>query len=196
MQFDDYVFLFSNIIKQIKQTEIENFIQAIEAVQKNDKMVFICGNGGSGAMASHMAEDLALGILNDNEQQKRLKVIALTDNSPYILACANDKGFDTIFVEPLKNLARAGDLVIGISGSGNSKNVVQAIEYANNHGLNSFGFTGFSGGLLKKTAQATIHVDSSNMGAVESAHLTIFHYALDILGEKYKLGGAANRWSF
>lgn len=188
MQFDEYTFLFANIIKRVKQAEIEKFIQAIEAAYQNDRTIFICGNGGSGALASHMAEDLALGMLNDNEQ-RRLKVIALTDNTPYILACANDRGFDTIFVEPLKNLARPGDLLIAISGSGNSKNVVQAIEYANNNGINSFGFTGFSGGLLKKMAQAAIHVDSSNMGAVESAHLTIFHYLLDTLREKYRLTG-------
>lgn len=191
MQFDEYSFLFANIIKRVKQAEIEKFIQAIEVAYQNDRTIFICGNGGSGALASHMAEDLALGMLNDNEQQRRLKVMALTDNTPYILACANDRGFDTIFVEPLKNLARVSDLVIAISGSGNSKNVLQAIEYANNHGLNSFGFTGFSGGLLKKIAQTTIHVDSSNMGAVESAHLTIFHYVLDTLREKYRLTGTA-----
>lgn len=189
MQFDEYTFLFANIIKRVKQAEIEKFIQAIEAAYQNDRTIFICGNGGSGALASHMAEDLALGMLNDNEQQRRLKVVALTDNTPYILACANDRGFDTIFVEPLKNFARVGDLVIAISGSGNSKNVLRAIEYANNNGINSFGFTGFSGGLLKKMVQAAIHIDSSNMGAVESAHLTIFHYVFDILREKYRLIG-------
>jgi D-sedoheptulose 7-phosphate isomerase len=109
----------------------------------------------------------------------RLKVMSLTDNTPYILAWANDEGYDRIFVEQLKNFGGAGDVLIAISGSGNSPNVLRAVEWANDKGLQTFGVTGYTGGKLRKIAQHGVHVPLDDMGMVESVHLVVFHYVLN-----------------
>jgi len=165
--------------------QIEKLADLIYDCYQQGRFVFICGNGGSGANASHFCEDLGKGTLRredfDNDQRKRLKVLSLTDNTPYILAWANDEGFDRIFVEQLKNLASPGDLLIAISGSGNSPNVLRAVEWANRHALTTFACTGFNGGKLKQLAHYHLHVPIDDMGIVESIHLTIFHWVLDNL---------------
>jgi D-sedoheptulose 7-phosphate isomerase len=165
--------------------QIQTLADAIYHCYRHDHFVFICGNGGSGSNASHFCEDLGKSTLRredfENDSKKRLKVLSLTDNTPYILAWANDEGYDRVFVEQLKNLASPGDLLIGISGSGNSPNVLKAIEWANRKGLTTFGCTGFGGGKLKTLAQQSLHVPLDDMGIVESIHLTIFHWVLDNL---------------
>ena len=168
--------------------QIQALADAIHACYRNERFVFICGNGGSGSNASHFCEDLGKGTLKredfENDAKKRLKVLSLTDNTPYILAWANDEGYDRVFVEQLKNLAGPGDLLIAISGSGNSPNVLKAVEWANRRGLATFGCTGFSGGKLRTLAQKNLHVPIDDMGIVESIHLTIFHWVLDHLYAK------------
>jgi D-sedoheptulose 7-phosphate isomerase len=165
--------------------QIEKLADLLYQCYEQGRFVFICGNGGSGANASHFCEDLGKGTLRredfENDQRKRLKVLSLTDNTPYILAWANDEGFDRIFVEQLKNLASPGDLLIAISGSGNSPNVLRAVEWANRHGLTTFGCTGFNGGKLRQLAHYHFHVPMDDMGIVESIHLTVFHWVLDNL---------------
>ncbi len=154
----------------------------IDECYRNDRFVFLCGNGGSGSNASHFCEDLGKSTLRRedfvNDHKKRLKVLSLTDNTPYILAWANDEGYDRIFVEQLKNLASPGDLLIAISGSGNSPNVLKAVEWASRKGLKTVGCTGYSGGKLRTLAQHNVHVPIDDMGMVESIHLTIFHWVL------------------
>ena len=105
-------------------------------------------------------------------------MLSLTDNTSYILAWANDTSYERVFVEQLKNLGEPGDLVIAISGSGNSPNVLRAVEWANGHGLETFAITGYTGGTLKKIAHKNFHVDSSDMGVVETLHMVAFHYAV------------------
>lgn len=170
---------------RVDERQINKLADLIYECYQQGRFVFICGNGGSGSNASHFCEDLGKGTLRredfDNDSRKRLKVLSLTDNTPYILAWANDEGFDRIFVEQLKNLASPRDLLIAISGSGNSPNVLRAVEWANQHGLVTFGCTGFSGGKLKTLAQHHLHVPIDDMGIVESIHLTIFHWVLDNL---------------
>ena len=107
--------------------------------------------------------------------------MSLTDNTPYILAWANDEGMDRIFVEQLKNVASPGDLLIGISGSGNSPNVLRAVEWANSYDMHTFGLTGFDGGKLRQIAHRGMHVPIADMGIVESIHLLVFHWVLDNL---------------
>ena len=192
MEFKEYISILSGLFCKIDSKEVENCIKAIEKAYKDDKQIFFFGNGGSAANSSHFCEDLGKGLISDPNNQKRIRAISLTDNVPYILAWANDTNYDRIFVEQLKNLANPGDLVIGISGSGNSQNVVQSIEYANNNGINSFCFTGYDGGILKKISQQCVHIDSFNMGAVETAHQAVIHYIIDVLYEKYKLSGSNN----
>src|SRR5438105_2289146 len=121
------------------------------------------------------------------ERKKCLRVLSLTDNTPYILAWGNDEGFERIFVEQLKNLANPGDLLIAISGSGNSANVLRAVEWANKHGLRTFGCTGFEGGTLRRIAQKGLHVPLDDMGIVESIHLAAFHWVVDHLHARIAL---------
>jgi D-sedoheptulose 7-phosphate isomerase len=179
---------FSALLKKVDPKEVDTLVGLIADAYKNDQFVFIIGNGGSGANASHLCEDLGKGTLHDFEKQKRLKVMSLTDNTPYILAYGNDLGYDRIFVEQLKNFAEPGALLISISGSGNSPNVLKAVEWANANGLKTVGITGYDGGKLKKMSQFNVHVPSHNMGAVESVHMVLFHYLLDTLYERFKTG--------
>jgi D-sedoheptulose 7-phosphate isomerase len=149
------------------------------------RFIFVIGNGGSGSNASHFCEDIGKGTLRrqdfDNDRKRRFRILSLTDNTPYILAWGNDEGFERVFVEQLKNLAGPGDLLIAISGSGNSPNVLRAVEWANAHGLTTFGCTGFGGGELRTLAGHNFHVPLDDMGVVESIHLTAFHWVVDDL---------------
>lgn len=181
-----YLSDFTELLGKVDPKQVQTMVDLITEAYVNDKYVFIIGNGGSGANASHLCEDLGKGTLHDFEKQKRLKVMSLTDNTPYILAWGNDTSYDRVFVEQLKNFAEPGALLVSISGSGNSPNVLKAVEYANAHGMKTLGVTGYDGGKLKKLAQHNVHVPSYNMGAVESVHSVLFHYLLDTLYEKFK----------
>jgi D-sedoheptulose 7-phosphate isomerase len=177
---------------RVNPAEIKALADAIYQCYDQGRMVFLIGNGGSGSNASHFCEDLGKGTLSradfDNDRKKRLRVLSLTDNTPYILAWGNDEGFDRVFVEQLKNLASPGDLLVAISGSGNSANVLRAVDWANRHGLKTFGCTGFSGGKLRGLAQQCLHVPLEDMGIVESIHLTAFHWIVDNLHARIGLG--------
>lgn len=181
-----YLSGFRRLLGRIDPREVEDLARAIGDAYREGRTVFLIGNGGSGAAASHFCEDLGKGTLTDFERQKRLRVISLTDNAPYILAWANDVGYECIFAEQLKNLARAGDLLVAISGSGNSPNILRAVEYGNAIGMRTFGVTGYDGGKLRQLAQRSLHVPSFNMGVVEAAHAVVFHYLLDELRERFK----------
>ena len=176
---------------RIDAAEVRALADAIWECYEHGRTVFLCGNGGSGSNASHFCEDLGKGTLRredfDNDRKKRLRVLSLTDNTPYLLAWGNDEGFDRVFVEQLKNLARPGDLLIAISGSGNSPNVLRAVEWANRNGLKTFGCTGFGGGKLRTLAQQGLHVPLDDMGIVESIHLTVFHWVVDDLHRRISL---------
>jgi D-sedoheptulose 7-phosphate isomerase len=155
------------------------------------QFVFLCGNGGSGSNASHFCEDVGKGTILrqdfNNDAKKRVKILSLTDNTPYILAWANDEGFDRVFVEQLKNLASPGDLLIAISGSGNSPNILKAVEWANRHDITTFGCTGFTGGKLQTLAHHNLHVPLDDMGIVETVHLAAFHWVVDHLHARISL---------
>jgi D-sedoheptulose 7-phosphate isomerase len=170
---------------RINPAEVQALAERIWECYENRRTVFIIGNGGSGSNASHFCEDLGKGTLRredfDNDAKRRLRVMSLTDNTPYILAWGNDEGFDRVFLEQLKNFAGPGDLLVAISGSGNSPNILRAVEWANKHDLRTYGCTGFSGGKLRTLAQQGLHVPLDDMGIVESIHLTAFHWVVDDL---------------
>jgi D-sedoheptulose 7-phosphate isomerase len=177
---------------RVDVAQIEKLADLIHACWQEGRFVFICGNGGSGSNASHFCEDIGKGTLKlpadlSNDAKKRFRVLSLTDNTPYILAWGNDEGFDRVFVEQLRNLASPGDLLIAISGSGNSKNVLAAVEWANRNGLSTFGCTGFSGGKLRELAQKTLHVPLDDMGIVETLHLAAFHWVVDDLHRRISM---------
>ena len=173
----DYLEAVQLELSKVNPDELEQLSLAIFERWQTRRFVYIIGNGGSGANASHMCEDLGKGTAPAGEGP-RLKVLSLCDNTPYILAWANDSCFERIFVEQLRNLGERGDLLIAISGSGNSPNILRAVEWANEHGLDTFGMTGFSGGKLRGLAHNCLHCPSSDMGVVESLHVVAFHYVV------------------
>lgn len=160
----------------------EGFAAAMRAMTdayQRDATVFVCGNGGSWGTGNHMVNDLAKGT--SVEGRRRLRVIGLGDNASLLTAYANDCGYDSVFVEPLRSLFRPGDLLIAISASGNSPNVVRAAEYARERGGAVIGLVGFSGGQLKELSTAAIHFRSTNYGSVEDAQLMFSHLASQYL---------------
>jgi D-sedoheptulose 7-phosphate isomerase len=176
---------------RVDAAEIKRLADLMYDCYERGRFIFVCGNGGSGSNASHFCEDIGKGTLRredfDNDRKKRCRILSLTDNTPYILAWGNDEGFERVFVEQLKNLASPGDLLIAISGSGNSPNILRAVEWANRHGLTTFGCTGFSGGKLRTLAKHNFHVPLDDMGIVESIHLTAFHWIVDDLHRRISL---------
>ncbi len=170
-------------INRTNQADLQLWADLIYQAWEREKFVFIFGNGGSGTTASHFAEDLGKSSLRESdlkdETKKRLKVLSLTDNQGWIMAVGNDVGYDQIFQQQLMNYGSQGDVVIAISGSGNSPNVLNAVDWANRHGLITFGLTGYSGGKLKQMQKHGLHVDLNDMGMVESIHLCLFHWVLN-----------------
>ncbi len=170
-------------VSRLNQADIRRWADLVFDAWQRGRFVFIIGNGGSGTTASHMAEDLGKSTLRpedlQDESKRRLKVLSLTDNTGWLLAVGNDCGYDQVFVQQLMNYGSAGDLVIAISGSGNSPNILAAVDWANRHGLVTFGLTGYGGGKLKSIQQLGLHVDLSDMGMVESIHLCVFHWVLN-----------------
>lgn len=162
--------------------EVDKLASILVEARHKKNTVFLMGNGGSASTASHAAQDLAKCTIA--EGLPRFRVIALTDSVSSMLAWANDNGYEEIFIEQLKNLMQPGDVVIGISGSGSSMNVIKAIEYANNNGGHTVGISGYSGGKLLKVARENIHVPSSNMQRVEDLHMIVLHLLVSILRDE------------
>ena len=177
-------------IERLDLTQIEQFSDLIEQAYHAGRFVFIIGNGGSGANASHLCEDLNKCTLRDFESQKRLRVLSLTDNTAGIMAWANDEGNDRIFIEQLKNLASPGDVLIAISGSGNSPNILKAVEWANAHEMTTVGLTGYGGGKLRELNHHNLHVGIDDMGIVESLHQVVFHWIIDDIYRRISGPGA------
>ncbi len=181
----DYLDRVCREIGNLDLGQIEAVSERIEDAYHAGRFVFIIGNGGSGANASHLSEDLAKCTLRDFEGQKRLKVLSLTDNTAGIMAWGNDEGYDRIFIEQLKNLASAGDLLLAISGSGNSPNILKAVQWSNDHGMTTVGITGFDGGKLQRLAHHNMHAPIDDMGIVESLHQIAFHWIIDDLNRRF-----------
>jgi D-sedoheptulose 7-phosphate isomerase len=178
-----YIARLQNELARIDLAELGRWADLLFRAWENDRWVFIFGNGGSGTTASHMSEDLGKSTLHPSdlgdESKRRLKVLSLTDNAGWIMAVGNDLAYDQIFVQQLMNYGSEGDLAIAISGSGNSPNVLNAVDWANRHGLVTFGLTGYSGGKLRQMARYGLHVPLDDMGMVESIHLCLFHWVLN-----------------
>lgn len=143
--------------------------KAIEKVEKKGKQIFVIGNGGSAATASHIATDWSKTA--ERVGKPLIRCISLNDNVPFMTAIANDLGYDEIFVRQLKNLLQPNDVVVIISGSGNSPNVVKAAEYAKEIGAVTIGMTGFTGGKLRKLVDICLHIDSDQYGVIEDLHM-------------------------
>jgi len=169
------------VVDSLPIDDVQAIIGDLSAAHKQGKQIFIAGNGGSAAIASHMACDLAKTVLGTSTgtRAKRFRVIALTDNVPLITAWANDVGYETVFAEQLRNLATSGDLLVVITGSGNSPNIVAAVKAAKELGLQSTGLLGFDGGIVKDLLDSCVIVKSNNYGHVEDAHMILTHLITD-----------------
>ena len=180
---DGYLQRLNQELERVDQQAMHRWSDLVFQAWQNDRCVFLFGNGGSGTTASHMAEDLGKSTLRNedlyDESKKRLRVLSLTDNAGWIMAIGNDLAYDQVFVQQLMNYGSAGDVAIAISGSGNSQNVLNAVDWANRHNLATFGLTGFDGGKLKTMQNDGLHVAMDDMGMVESIHLCLFHWVLD-----------------
>lgn len=167
----DYV---STLLGKLDADAVGRFIETIVAARERCAQIIFIGNGGSAATASHFANDIAIGPRCWN---KPFQAISLTDNVPIITAIANDYGYEQIFSLQLKTVMRPGDVVVAISASGNSPNVLQALEYANANGATTVALTGFDGGRLKELAHVSVHVPTAKgeYGPVEDAHMVLDH---------------------
>ena len=177
--FRSYVSGLKEALDSIPAEKFEVLIRELESAHHDGRQIFMMGNGGSGATASHIACDFNKGVSLGLE--KRLRVISLNDNVATMTAYANDVSYEDVFVEQLKNFLRPGDLVIGISGSGNSPNVLKAIDYANSAGAHTIGITGFSGGKMAKVVTTSLVVPVNDMQKAEDVHLILFHVAMQVL---------------
>ena len=173
------------ILEEIKANNADFFDKLatifIEARQDNRK-IFFCGNGGRASTASHFTSDLAKGTIV--EGVPRFKVLSLADNIPQMLAWGNDSCYEDIFVEQLKNLFEPGDIVVGISGSGNSENVLRAISYAGENDGTTVGITGFDGGKIKDMVDLCLIVPVHNMQKTEDIHMLVDHLTTLMLKEE------------
>jgi D-sedoheptulose 7-phosphate isomerase len=169
----DYFTSLQEVFSRLDLAVIDQMTEAIWENYENGHTLYIFGNGGSAALASHFACDIGKGTVAPG--RKRLRTVSLTDNVPLLTALGNDLAYKDIFSEQLAGLAERGDMVLAISGSGNSPNVVQGLEEAKKLGLHTLVLTGFSGGRVKALAELCLIVPSENMQHIEDAHLCATH---------------------
>jgi D-sedoheptulose 7-phosphate isomerase len=171
-----YIDRLKTVIDGFDLKTLEAMVQAIVDAYHRKATIFVMGNGGSGSTASHLACDINKGCCLDLDQKFRM--LCLNDSIPTMLALANDIAYEAVFVEQMKNFFSPGDLVLGISGSGNSENVLQAIRYAANNGGHTMGWCGFGGGKLAALSQLAFIVESHDMQQVEDAHMILTHMVM------------------
>ncbi len=167
------------LLAMVALEPVQAVIAELERARRDGRRVFVFGNGGSGTTAAHFACDLGKGTISPN--RPRFKVLCLNDNVPTLTAYANDFGYDTIFAEPLISHSERGDIAVAFSGSGNSPNVLRALEAAAKQGLVTVGISGFDGGKLRERVEHHVNVPSSAMGQIENVHLTIAHSICEML---------------
>jgi len=169
----DYQARLSQTLARVPLERVAQAVEWLREAREGGNTIFVCGNGGSAATASHFVCDVLKGCSYGRE--RRFRILALNDNLPTLTAYSNDVSYECVFVEPLKNLARPGDVLIAISGSGNSPNVLRAAEWANANGLRTIGLTGRDGGKLGALSQLEIRVPETHMGRIEDGHMIVCH---------------------
>lgn len=178
-QIKDYIELEISILSKLDQDEINRAMNLLEKTRNRGSNVFVFGNGGSAATASHMENDFNKGISEKLEKKYRFQCI--NANLATIMAIANDNGYDRVFIQQLENKLKAEDVIIAISGSGNSENVIKAVEYAKGQGCKIIGMTGYDGGKLKSLSDISLHVPLDNMQITEDIHTVFNHMMMYIL---------------
>jgi len=175
----DYIDRLQQGLRAIDPTEIERVIRALAQARREERQVFLIGNGGSAATASHMANDLQK--FASHGKGVPFRAIALTDNVPLLTAWANDDCYDCVFSRQLAALSRPGDLLIAITGSGNSPNILAAMRWAAEHELTTVAFLGFDGGAAKGLADHVLLFPEEHYGRVEDAHMVLDHLVVNLL---------------
>lgn len=178
----NYITLLQQTIDQLPREEIVRVIDLLYSARFSGRQIFIMGNGGSASTASHFVCDLSKNTRR--EGWPHYKVIGLSDNMAVFSAYANDEGYENVFCEQLANLLMPDDIVIAISASGNSKNVLNAIQYAKNQNAFTIGFTGFDGGTLASLVDINLHIKSNIIEHVEDIHLVLEHMIIKSLKER------------
>ena len=176
-QVDDYLDRLRTAIDGLPRDRLNQLAETLLGAYRNDKQVFTIGNGGSSSTASHLAADLSKNTTGANT--RRFRITSLNDNAAIVTAIANDLGYENVFVEQLINLIRPGDVLIAVSASGNSPNIVKAIRYAQEQSAHVAALLGFDGGEAAKLADNAIVVPSSDFGIVEDLHLAINHILVE-----------------
>jgi D-sedoheptulose 7-phosphate isomerase len=183
------------VVDRIDVGQVTAFMAELERAYQDDRQVFIIGNGGSAATASHMATDLGKTVFGrpPSSRRRRFRVTSLTDNVALMTAIANDLGYEHVFTEQLVILARPGDLLVAVSGSGNSPNVVRAVEWARGTGLRTAGLLGFDGGAVLPLLDVPVLVPDFNYGFVEDVHMVLDHLVTAYFSRQFQTPGAATR---
>lgn len=196
--FRQYLFEVKEILDKLPMEGLKDVCDVLYRAYEDDRTVFIFGNGGSAALASHMVCDLGKGTQpaapaqNNGRPKKRFKAFSVTDNVPMITAWANDSAYEDIFSEQIDNFVQRDDVAFGISGSGNSPNVLKALKRAREKGAITVGLTGFEGGKMKSLLEYGIVVPSNSMQQIEDIHLVIAHMIfLDLKGRMERSANAA-----
>ena len=174
-----------DILKKLDTKAVQEVVKAFEDAYERESAIYVFGNGGSAGTASHMANDFNKGISEYTEKKFRFQ--CLNDNIPTMLAVANDIGYEDVFSFQLKNKVNENDLVIGISGSGNSENVIRALDCAKEQGAITMGIAGYDGGKVADIADIVFHVPLCNMQIVEDVHMILNHMVMSVVMQHWNI---------
>jgi len=166
----------TDLLRSIETIDLDKVREAIGILaraREEGRQIFVCGNGGSASTASHFVCDMVKGA--SFGRSRRFRIMALTDSLPTLTAYSNDVSYECVFAEQLKNFAQPGDVVMAFSGSGNSPNVLRAVEYGNSIGCRTIAMTGREGGQLGRLAELNIQVSHPHMGHIEDGHMVAMH---------------------
>jgi D-sedoheptulose 7-phosphate isomerase len=190
MFWDQYANRIREALDTISNPSVYALALTLQKARETGATVFTCGNGGSASAASHLAQDLSKGV----DLYPPMRADCLCDSIPNLTAWANDEGYHTVFAQQVRIHGESGDVLIAISGSGNSQNVLNAVFTANTLGMRTWGITGFDGGELINLAHRCVHVKSDDMGMVEAVHGILFHWLVDALKECAETPNETRTW--
>ncbi len=168
-----YVSAIATALNSVRPGQVERAVTAMKRAIQSDRLIFTCGNGGSAAIANHLTCDCSKGIATNTTLRPR--VVSLSATVELVTAIANDMAYSEVFAYQLKNAARPGDVLITISSSGDSENIIRALDWAGNNGMTTIALSGFSGGRSAQMADISLHVAAENYGVVEDVHQSLIH---------------------
>lgn len=186
----EYFSILGQFASSLAWDRIDLISRLLYRAYEEQRTTYLFGNGGSASLASHFACDLAKGTWIHPESQKRFRATALTDNLPILTAWANDSSYEDVFSEQLQGMIQAGDIAFAISCSGNSRNVLKALQVARAAGALTIGLGGFEGGLMKALCDVSLIVPSNNMQMIEDLHLSVAHCLFTLVKNQIALHGS------